>query len=377
MEVVKIGPYHPLLLEPEVYEVTVRDGKIVDVKIEQGFAHRGAEKLMESKSLAQAILVAERICGLCSQAHSTAYCQAVERVLNLEVPKRADYIRALVFELERIHSHGMWFGLLFHTINQHEAFMKVINAREEVMDLLEDICGNRIHYSINAVGGVRRDVCPELLRRVEDVAGKVEVFLNELLNLVKGMSHELSGIGVLPKDKARAWGAVGPVLRASGVASDIRKDDPYSVYSLLDFEVCVEDGCDVYSRVMVRAMELLESVKMIRQIVKEIPAGEIKADPPKPAIGEDFSRVEAPRGELIYFVRLNGSHRPERVKLRPPTYVNDPALKEMLVGEKLSNLPPILESIDRCISCTNRVTVIDEKTGKMKKFTLEELGRMR
>ncbi|MEM3402435.1 MAG: nickel-dependent hydrogenase large subunit [Candidatus Hadarchaeales archaeon] len=376
METIVIGPYHPLLLEPEVYEVTVRDGRIVDVAIKQGFAHRGAEKLMESKSLTQALFVAERICGLCSQAHSTAYCQAVERVLNLEIPKRADYIRALVFELERIHSHWMWFALLFHTIHQHGIFMKILDAREEVMDLLEEICGNRVHYSINTVGGVRRDVSPKILKRIEEVVDRAEIFSSELMNSVKETSQRLSGIGLLPKDKSKAWGAVGPVLRASGIASDIRRDDPYSVYPSLDFEVCVEDGCDVYSRAMVRARELFECTKMIKQIVKEIPPGEIKADFPKPVVGEDFSRVEAPRGELIYFVKLNGSHRPERVKLRPPTYVNDPALKEMLVGEKLSDLPPILESIDRCISCTNRVTVIDEKSGRVKKFTFEELGRM-
>lgn len=376
MEVMRIGPYHPLFLEPEVYEVTVSNGRITGVNIVQGFAHRGAEKLMESKSLTQALLVAERVCGLCSQAHSTAYCQAIEMVLGLEVPRRASYIRSLIFELERIHSHWMWFCLLFHTIGRHEQFMRVLNAREAVMDLLEEICGNRVHYSINSIGGVRRDIGPGMLRKIEESIGSMESFSRELLRWAGETSQRLSGTGVLPRDRARAWGVVGPVLRASGVASDIRRDDPYSAYQELEFEVCVEDGCDVYSRVMVRAREVLESIRMIRQMVAKMPPGEIKAEPGRPSVGEDFSRVEAPRGELIYFVRLNGSNRPERVKLRPPTYVNDPALVEMLVGEKLSDLPFILESIDRCISCTNRITVIDEKSRRVKRYTLEELARV-
>lgn len=376
-EIVKIGPYHPLMLEPELFEVTVRDGKIVDVNIKQGYAHRGAERLMETKSIRQGLLLAERVCGLCSQAHSTAYCQAVEKTFGADIPPRANYIRALVFEMDRLHSHYMWFCLLFHTLQDHEHFIKVLNAREGLMDLLEPICGNRVHFSINAIGGVKRDVSKRLLTKVKVLMDDLSALSGEISTEVKGATPKLSGIGQLSKEKARAYGVVGPVLRASGIESDIRKDDPYAAYPELDFEIPTEDGCDVYSRALVRAKETFESIKLVRQLIERIPKGEIRIDMEKPPAAEDFSRVEAPRGELIYFVRLNGTNYPERVKLRPPTYVNEPALLEMLAGEKLANFPPILESLDRCISCTNRISVVDERTGRSSRVSMDELRRLK
>lgn len=376
-EVVRIGPYHPLLLEPELYEVAVRDGKIVDVGIKQGYAHRGAERLMESKSFLQDVLLAERICGLCSQAHSTAYCQAVEKIFGIDIPPRASYIRALLFEMERLQSHYMWFCLFFHSLHDHEHFIKVLDAREQLMDLFESLCGNRVHYSMNTLGGVRRDARKGVLTKVKTLMDDLPALSSEILTAVKGTASKLSGVGQLSKEKARAYGVVGPVLRASGVESDIRKDDPYAAYPELDFEVQIEDGCDVYSRALVRAKETFESIKLVRQLVERMPKGEICREMEKPPTGGDFSRVEAPRGELIYFVRSNGTNYPERVKLRPPTYVNDPAVVEMLVGEKLVNLPPILESLDRCISCTNRITVVDESTGRSSKVSLDELRRLK
>lgn len=376
-EIVKMGPYHPLMLEPELLGVTVRDRKIVDVDIKQGYAHRGAEHLMETKPIHQGVFLAERICGLCSQAHSTAYCQAIERTFGADIPQRAKYIRALVFELDRLHSHYMWFCLFFHTLHDHEHFIKILNARENLMDVLELLCGNRVHFSINTIGGVRRDVSKARLTKVKTLMDDLSPLSGEILTAAKGTAPKLSGVGQLSKEKARAYGVVGPVLRASGIESDIRKDDPYAAYPELDFEVQTEDGCDVYSRALVRARETLESIKLVRQLVERMPKGEIHIDMEKPPVGEDFSRVEAPRGELIYFVRLNGTNYPERVKLRPPTYVNEPALFEMLNGEKLANLPPILESLDRCISCTNRISVVDERTGRSSRVSLDELRRLK
>jgi len=372
-DVIKIGPYHKIHLEPELYEVKVANGRITDVSIEQGFTHRGIEKLLESKTLKQGVLLAERVCGLCSQAHSQAYCTAVENTLGQEIPKRADYIRALAFELDRLHSHFMWFVLLFHTLKDTETFSRLLNEREKLMDLIEVLFGNRVHFSVNTLGGVKRDVSKNAL----DSAGQLLSHLKELIDFTSKRlevhKQKLTGIGLLPKERARAYGVVGPVLRASGIASDIRIDDPYSVYGELEFEVPVEDSCDVWGRAAVRVRELYESLKLVKQIIARMPEGEIAAELVQPPVNEDCGRVEAPRGELIYYVRLNGTNFPERIKLRPPTYVNDPSVVEMLRDEPIEKLPLILESIDRCISCTNRITVVDETRGTVKRVALEEL----
>lgn len=376
-EVIKVGPYHPLLLEPELYELTTRDGKIVGVKIRQGYTHRGIERLMESKSFIQDLLLAERICGLCSQAHATAYCQAVEKIFDVEVPARARYLRSLVFELDRLHSHYMWFGLLFHTLHDDKQFIKIIDARESLMDLIESICGNRVHYSINTIGGVRRDVAKRILAETKLLMSNLKTLSDRISRALKAAEPKLSGLGPLSREKARAYGVVGPVLRASGVESDIRKDDPHAAYDEVDFGVPTESGCDVFSRALVRARETWESMKIVRQLIESMPKGEICAEVGKPPVGEDFSRVEAPRGELIYHIRSNGTSYPERVKLRPPTYMNDAAIVEMLHEQKLADFPVILESLDRCISCTNRITVVDEQTGRSRWMTLDELRRIR
>lgn len=374
-KVIMVGPYHPALLEPELYEVTVRDKKIVDVGIKQGYTHRGIERLMETKSFHQNIILAERICGLCSQAHSCSYCQTVEGLFGVEIPERASYIRALVFELERLHSHYMWLALLFHTLGDEQRFIKIIDARERLMDLFELVCGNRVHYSINALGGVRRDLKPEAARRVKTLLPELERLTEDIMRALKSAAPKLEGKGPLSKEEALAYGVVGPVLRASGVKSDIRRDDPYAAYGEVDFEVITEDGCDVLARALVRARETHESADIIQQLLGGLPAGDIKTEVGKPPAGEESGRVEAPRGELIYFIRSNGSNIPERVKLRPPTYMNDRAVVEMLREQELIDLPVILESLDRCISCTNRLTVIDERTGKRRFVSLTDLKR--
>ncbi len=376
-ETMKIGPYHPLVIEPEMYQVTISNGKVTDVLIDMGYTHRGIERLMQTKTIKQSLFLAERVCGLCSQAHSTAYCQAVENVFGLEIPPRAKYLRTIVFELDRLHSHYMWFALLAHTMHESESFMTLLNARENLMDLIEALCGNRVHFSVNTIGGIRRDAPEGVLKAILAKTGEFSKISNEAMKLTKALKPKISGIGLLPRNKARAFSVVGPILRASGVNSDIRRDDDYLVYGDLDFDVIVEDGCDVYSRAMVRAREIDETIKILEQLVRQTPGGEILAEVGKPPVGEDCGRVEAPRGELIYYARLNGTNYPERIKLRPPSYVNVRSVPEMLRGEKVENIPPILESLDRCISCTNRISLVDEKTGKVTKMSMEELRRFK
>jgi Ni,Fe-hydrogenase III large subunit len=202
----------------------------------------------------------------------------------------------------------------------------------------------------------------------------LEKLSGEILAAIENHASRLSNIGVLPKDRAIAAGVVGPVLRASGIGRDIRKDDPHAAYDEVNFDVVVEDSGDVLGRALVRAKEIYESIKIIRQLLDSLPQGELLAEVGKPREGEGTSRVEAPRGELIYYIRSNGTNIPQRVKLRPPTYMNDHAVVEMLRGEKLENMPLVLESLDCCISCTNRVTIIDAHTGKKRVARLSDLG---
>lgn len=371
-----IGPYHPALVEPELYEVTVSDDKIVDVNIKQGYTHRGIEKLLATKTYAQDVFLCERICGFCSHAHTTCYCQTVEKVFEVEPPERAKYIRTIIFELERLQSHYLWTALLFHTLGEKERFIKIVDAREEIMDLIELICGNRVHYGINAIGGVRRDLSMEMIGRVRHALDDLTSLSGYIVRATRELAPKLSGIGPLPREKALALGVVGPVLRASGVESDVRRDDPHAAYEEVDFEVQVEDGGDVLSRTLVRVNETFESIRIILQLLEDLPSGNIVAEvgePPEEK--EEVGRVEAPRGELIYFIKSNGTNIPERVKIRTPTYMNERSLPEMLQGQRLSDLPLILESIDRCISCTNRLTLVDQRTGKKHQVELSELRR--
>jgi NADH-quinone oxidoreductase subunit D len=366
-ETVYVGPYRPQLVEPERFELLVEGNKIIDARIELGYMHRGIEKLFTMKTYVQNLALAERICGICSGVHTLCYAQTVEKLMNIEVPDRAKYLRCIYMELERLHSHYLWFGILAHSLNEHKAFLKIMVEREKVQDLLEYLTGNRINYLINTIGGVRRDITPEKaekIRRFLKESKPLSDYIMELLGDNGEFTKRTKEVGVLPREKALEVGAVGPTLRGSGIPSDIRKDDPYAAYGDLDFEVIVENDGDVRAKALVRAKETYESMKMIEQALDNLPVGEIISEPKEPKIGEEFGRSEAPRGELVYYIRSNGTNMPERVKVRTPSFANNFAILEMLRGETLDNARLIIESIDPCFACTDRVTVVDVKTGE-------------
>jgi len=366
-ETVYIGPYKPQLVEPERFELLVEGNKIIDAKIELGYMHRGIEKLFTTKTYAQNIALAERICGICSGVHTLCYTQTVEKLMDIDVPERAKYLRCIYMELERLHSHYLWFGILAHSLNEHEAFLKIMAEREKVQDLLEYLTGNRINYLINTIGGVRRDITPEKAEKIRQVLKDLKPLSDYLMDLLDDngeFTKKTKGVGVLPREKALDLGAVGPTLRGSGIASDIRKDDPYAAYDKIDFEVITENDGDVRAKALVRAGETYESMKIIEQALDNLPSGEIIAELKEPRVGEEVGRTEAPRGELIYYIRSNGTNIPERVKVRTPSFANNFTILEMLRGEKLENARIIIESIDPCFACTDRVTIVDLKTGK-------------
>jgi membrane-bound hydrogenase subunit alpha len=373
-EIVQIGPYRPQLVEPERFELLVENNRIVDANIELGYVHRGIEKLFTEKTYMQNLALAERICGICSGVHTLCYAQTAEGVIDVIVPDRARYLRCIYMEIERLHSHYLWFGVLAHSLHENEAFLKIMGEREQVQDLLEYLTGNRMNYLINTIGGVRRDVTTEKAEKIRKVTDNLKALSNYLLELFDGngsFTKKTEGIGILPKEKALDLGAVGPTLRGSGIRSDVRKDDPYAAYGELDFEVVTEEDGDVRGKSLVRARETLESIKIIEQALKNLPSGDIVAKPGEPLQKEEVGRAEAPRGELLYYIKSNGTNVPERVKVRTPSFANDFTLIEMLRGDLLKNARVIIESIDPCFACTDRIAVVNTKTGKKRRMILK------
>jgi membrane-bound hydrogenase subunit alpha len=360
--VIPIGPQHPALKEPESFRVILEGEKIVGVSLRLGYNHRGIEKACEERTYIQDLYLIERVCGICSHSHSTCFIQAVEEIAGIEVPKRALYLRTLVGELERIHSHLLWLGVAGHEIGFDTLFMYSWRDREIVMDILADLTGNRVNYGINAYGGVKRDVSKEhlqkILKAMDTLEERTKYYVKvatEEVTLIK----RLSGVGRLPKADVEALDAVGPVARASGVDRDVRRDDPYAAYGEVEFKVITVDNEDVYGRTLVRVGELMESYSIVRQVINNLPDGPIAVKVPRkiPA-GEAFSRYEAPRGEDVHYVKSNGSDKPERVKLRAPTLANIKPMLKMLENYNLADLPIIIAAIDPCFSCTDRTISI-------------------
>jgi len=301
---IPIGPQHPALKEPESFSITLSGERIVEMDMRLGYNHRGVEKACEERSYIQAMYLLERVCGICSHSHSTCFIQAVEEIAGLQTPPRAQYIRTLFAELERIHSHLLWLGVAGHEIGFDTLLMYSWRDREVVMDILASLSGNRVNYGMNTVGGVRRDFTKEQLAEVlkgVDILEERTKYYIEVATEEPTLINRLSGVGALSHKDAVRLGTVGPTGRASNVDRDVRRDDPYAAYKDLSFKVITDTHNDVYGRTLVRVGELMESYKMIRQIVAQIPDGPVTVKAPRkiPA-GEAVSRYEAPRGEDIH-----------------------------------------------------------------------------
>lgn len=366
--VIPIGPQHPALDEPASFTVTLNGEKVDSVVIGVGYNHRGLEKACESRTFIQDLYIIERVCGICSHAHTTAFCMAVEQLSGVAVPERAENIRLIVAELERLHSHLLWLGVAGHEIGFDTLFMYTWRDRERVLDLLADIGGNRVNYGINTFGGVRRDLTEQAIQNLRDTMDYLEGQINYYVKLATTeptLKLRLSGIGTLSKEDALRFGATGPVLRAAGVADDIRVIEPYGAYKRFAVNVITDTHADVFGRTVVRLLEMLESIRLIRLCLDEMPDGPIAAKVPRriPA-GEVITRVEAPRGEDIHYVRSKGTDIPDRVRVRAPTEANWHGMQHMLKGEYLADVPISIAAIDPCYSCTDRAITLlnDEKS---------------
>ena len=358
---IPIGPYHPALEEPYKLELVLDGETVKDARMSVGFNFRGIEYLAERRNYLQGITLVERFCGICSNVHSLSFCQAVEKLTGTEPPERGLYIRVILSELERLHSHFLWSGIAAKLMGFKTVFMACFTLREKVMDALSTISGNRVNYGMNRVGGVNRDIAdPTAVRAILDEMERaisetvIPIFLDD-----RTVQSRTKGVGVLSREQARAMGAVGPLARASGITQDIRKAAPYAAYAKFNFEVPVETAGDVRARLIVHAKEMIESCKILRQALDTLPEGPFHTPPPTAAkfkvpAGTAISRVEAPRGEVIYQVTANGGEMPERVKVRTPTFMNMATVRQTVLGAELADSPLIQASCDPCYSCTDR-----------------------
>lgn len=354
-----MGPYHPGLEEPYKLEMICDGETIVDAKLNIGFNFRGIEHLAETRNYVQVVALMERVCGICSFIHTLTLCQAMEKLCGHEPPRRALYIRVIMAELERLHSHVLWAGIAAKLMGFKTMFMACFNYREKVMDMLQAISGNRVNYSMNRIGGVNRDIeDPQAILAMVDVLEKeivgdvIPVFTTSTT-----VASRCAGIGILTTEKARSCGTVGPNARASGVPQDLRRAAPYAAYTEMDFDVPVEVDGDVRARLLVRAKEILESCRILRQALQKLPEGEVHTGDAKVVFktGSAISRVEAPRGEVFYHITWKeNSRNPSRVHVRTPTYTNMPAVRWMVKGARVADAPLIQASIDPCYSCTDR-----------------------
>lgn len=388
----QLGPAHPALKEPVMFTLDIEGERIKKADFVPGMAHRGIEWMGMRRNCIQVMYLAERICGICGITHSMSFARAVEQIAQIQVPTRAHYIRSIVGELERIHSHLLWAGVAAHELGFDSAFYLAWRVRENVMDLLEYLTGNRVHYAIIQIGGVRRDIAPDQFPRIEEsmkffedaYAKLAAVFLDDTT-----VQMRCRNCGVLTTDEARLLCPVGPTARASGIKKDVRVDHSYAAYGDLEIDYMTPDLLtgevrgDVYDRIIVRLLEVKQSIGIVRQLLAMMPDGPLLAIP-KPAVllaklkgasGEAVGRHEAPRGEVMHYVRLAaGVEEPAAWKVKASSYSNYLAWIPMMEGEQIADIPIIAASIDPCISCTDRVALL--KGADRQVLTKDDLHRL-
>lgn len=357
-KIIKLGPKDTAFEEPFMVHMETSQGKISDVEIELGFLHRGIERLATQKNFSQNLGLVERICGYCSFTHSLAYVGAVEDAAAMTAPPRARYIRTIVAEIERLHSHLLWMDLVTEKLGFEPISSHIAHIREGVLEILQRITGGRIMYEINTIGGVLKDI-PETQDTLKQMNYMLDIAkdIKDIFERNKEIKKNTSGLGILKHDIALKLGVVGPTARASGVKIDVRKDFPYAAYKeTVNPNYIALKGGDCYSRIYLHFLEVIESLDTIKKALNALPKGEIRAKEGRvfPQIGLGIGRVEAPRGELFHFLITDSGNTPKRLKVRPPSYVNLQALKYMLIGEDKDRAQTIIASIDPCFSCTER-----------------------
>ncbi|EJW12581.1 Formate hydrogenlyase subunit 5 [Rhodovulum sp. PH10] len=378
--VVPLGPLHITSDEPGHFRLFVDGEDIIDADYRMFYVHRGMEKVAETRmGYNEVTFLADRVCGICGYAHSVAYTTSIENALGVQVPERAQAIRAILLETERMHSHLLNLGLACHFVGFDTGFMQFFRVREKAMTLAELLTGSRKTYALNLIGGVRRDILgeqkAETLRIVSELREEV-TRLVEMLLATPNLEGRVKGVGLLDPQIAREYSPVGPCVRGSGHKRDTRVDHPFAGYGRTTFPVHTGEGCDVLSRTLVRVGEFFDSLSIIEQILADAPGG--------PVLTEDFTYrphkfalgfTEAPRGEDVHWSMTGDNQKLFRWRCRASTYANWPVLRWMLRGNTVSDAPLIVASIDPCYSCTDRVTVVDVKKAVSKTVPYKEMER--
>jgi len=389
---IPIGPVHPALKEPVFFEFELDGERIVDVNLKLGHVHRGIEWASRKRNPVQILYLAERICGICSYCHPIAFSLAVESAADIQVPERAEYLRVIHGEIERICSHILWAGVAAHEIGFDTVLYLSWQIREKTLDLTEFLTGNRVTKGITMIGGVRRDITPDMIPKIQETLKYLKDNFEKIRHIFlddKTVKMRTKVCGILTKEDALKLCAVGPLARSSGVKKDVRVDSSYFAYGDLDIDYITPDiltgeiNGDVYDRIIVRLLEIKQSIDLIEQCLDKLPAGPIVAEPKIPKLlaqlkkvnGEGVGRHEAPRGEVIHYVKLDGiNEAPFSWKVRAPTYNNILPWIPMLKGQQIADIPIVAASTDPCMSCTNRVGIV--KDGNMYEMNKEQLHKL-
>ncbi len=378
--IVPIGPQHPALKEPGHFEFAVDGEVITGARMRLGYVHRGIEKATEQRNWIQNLYLLERICGICSHTHTSAYAMGVEKLAQVEVPPRALAIREMIAGMERIHSHLLWLGVVAHEAGFDTLFMYSWRDRETIMNLLEEITGNRVNYSISVLGGVKQDIGPAETKSIHKAMDYLEERIRYYLDIVSTDAMFLQrtrGIGTMTRDEAILYGALGPTARASGLVRDVRLDSPYGAYKNFPISIVTDERGDLEAKFAVRLKELLVTCFTIRTLVDNLPSGDLTVRfPRKVPAGETISRVEAPRGEAFYFIKSEGGESPTRIKIRTPSLCNWTSVLNKAVGHQLADMPMMISGMDPCFSCNDRMVTVRRKNDSqtMSWFDLRAYG---
>ena len=351
--VINMGPQHPST--HGVLRVVLRlDGeRVVDADVVIGYIHRGIEKLSENRDWTQIILLTDRMDYVAAATNNLGYCETVEKLMEVEVPRRARYLRTVLAELQRIASHCLWLGTHAMDIGAMTVFLYAFRERELILDLFEDYCGARLTYNSMRIGGLPLDIPSGWDAKVREfcnlMEGKISEY-EELLTNNRIWLERTRDIGVISAEDAIGLGLCGPPLRGSGVYRDVRKDEPYAAYDEFDFEVPLGTRGDTYDRYLIRLEEFRQSIRIIRQALDGLPDGPIMGKVPrliKPKAGETYHAIESPKGELGYFIVSDGrATNPYRFRVRPPSFCNLQGLRPLVIGHLVADVVALIGTID-------------------------------
>lgn len=376
-KILPIGPQHPSLKEPIFLKLHVDGSYVKKAEFNLGYAHRGVEKCTEGYLLDTALHAVQRTCGICSQCHSMAFLNAVEPMTEVKVPEKVYLQRLITGELERIHSHLLWGGVMAHEIGLETLFMYYWREREHILDIFDELTGNRVHHSPDLLGTAKRSFNKKNLEMVVEKLDLIEPEVKELREVIRTQNVITSRFkkhGKITKKMAKDLCLVGPVARASGINYDVRQNAPYMAYKMKELKVkpVIRTEGDAWGRAMVRCDEIFECMRLIRKACELIdPKEEVPKKKNLFAKGTlSRGRSEAPRGENFHFVKVE-NNRIVRLKLRTPTLANVITYSRIMEGEDITDIPVILMSLDPCISCMERVAVI--KDGKKEIWSSHEL----